>query len=206
MRKKRSNEKKSKLILPTMTTMSLKGKQSVRETFKLPSSCVRAINIVAKQLRIKQKSLFDHLAEDISGLESIAQKAGVEDAMDDGRTYVQKSYIISRNTLRTLTDISKRFGVSRDVLIERSVQRLLPIIEKEKESHRKRMRLLQGIENYMVEGHELSNQIEQSVGVEDPLCQAFKTIMTTFTQVKTQIDDIIDRGKRVERFQTETLH
>lgn len=206
MRKKRSNEKESKLILPTMTTMSLKGKQSVRETFKLTSSCVRAINIVAKQLRIKQKSLFDHLAEDVSGLESIAQKAGVEDAMDDGRTYVQKSYVISRNTLRTLTDISKRFGVSRDVLIERSVQRLLPIIEREKESHRKRMRLLQGIENYMVEGHELLNQIEQSVGVEDPLCQAFKTIMTTFTQVKTQIDDIIDRGKRVERFQTETLH
>lgn len=205
MRKTRSKKKASNFVLPTMTTMSLKGKQSVRETFKLTASCIRAINIVAKQLRIKQKSLFDHLAEDVSSLESIAQKAA-RDAMDDKGASVQKSYVISRHTRRTLTDISERFGVSRDVLIEKSVQRLLPIIEKEKENHRKRMLLIQRIETYMTEGNNLLDQIEQSVGAEDSLYQAFRTIMTTSSQVKSQIDDIIDRGKRVENYRTERLH
>jgi hypothetical protein len=199
------NKKKSKLVLPTMTTVSLQGKQSVRETFKLSSSCINAINIVAKQLRIKQKSLFDHLTEDVASLESIAQKAASSPETAAQRSFIQKSYVISRNTLRTLTEVSKRFDVSRDVLIERSVQRLLPVIEKEKKNHRKRMQLLQDVETYIANGNILLQRIEQSVGAEDPLYQAFRAITASCSQVKGQMDDVIERGKKIEAFQAESL-
>ena len=50
----------------------LRGRQSVRVTFKLTDSCIEAISIVAAQLGIKQKSLFDHLLQDTDTLTLIA--------------------------------------------------------------------------------------------------------------------------------------
>ena len=60
--------------LPRASTADLRGKQSVRATFKLTEGCIDAISIVAAHLGIKQKSLFDHLVEDDRSLRSIARE------------------------------------------------------------------------------------------------------------------------------------
>ena len=61
----KSNKKAASTVnLPRVTTLALKGKQSVRTSFKLSEGCIQAINIVAKQLGIKHRSLFDYLVED----------------------------------------------------------------------------------------------------------------------------------------------
>ena len=60
--------------MPKTSTSELKARQSVRATFRLSEGCIDAISIVATQLGIKQKSLFDHLAEDIDSLKSIARE------------------------------------------------------------------------------------------------------------------------------------
>ncbi|MEK6194066.1 MAG: hypothetical protein N2F24_07555, partial [Deltaproteobacteria bacterium] len=62
------NEWSVNLSLPQARTSDLRGRQSVRATFKLTEACIGAISIVAAHLGIKQKSLFDHLVEDISTL------------------------------------------------------------------------------------------------------------------------------------------
>ena len=49
--------------LPRTFTSDLRGRQSVRATFKLSEGCIEAISIVAAHLGIKQKSLFDHLGD-----------------------------------------------------------------------------------------------------------------------------------------------
>ena len=59
---------------PRTFASDLRGRQSVRATFKLTEGCIDAISIVAAHLGIKQKSLFDHLVEDNSSLSSIAVK------------------------------------------------------------------------------------------------------------------------------------
>jgi len=53
-------------ILPRPTPEGLRGRQSVRATFKLSAKAIEAMSIVAVHLGIKQKSLFDHLKEKLS--------------------------------------------------------------------------------------------------------------------------------------------
>jgi len=50
----------SKLVSKT-SALDLKGRQSVRATFRLSEDCINAISILSAQLGIKQKSVFDHL-------------------------------------------------------------------------------------------------------------------------------------------------
>ena len=47
-----------------LTVDDLKGKQSVRATFRLPQQVIELLTLIAGQLGIKQKSLFDQLIED----------------------------------------------------------------------------------------------------------------------------------------------
>ena len=46
--------------MPKPTTLDLRGRQSVRATFRLSEACIDAISILSAQLGIKQKSVFDH--------------------------------------------------------------------------------------------------------------------------------------------------
>ena len=52
----------------------LRGRQSVRATFKITGKAIDAITIVAAHLGIKQKSLFDHLIDDTRSLNLIARE------------------------------------------------------------------------------------------------------------------------------------
>ena len=65
--------KKDISLLKTLAS-ELKERQSTRATFRLSEGCIDAISIVATQMGIKQKSLFDHLAEDMESLKSIAEE------------------------------------------------------------------------------------------------------------------------------------
>ena len=60
------------LSLPSSS--DLRGRQSVRATFKLTEMAINAVNIVSTHLGIKQKSLFDHLIDDSQSLDVIAKE------------------------------------------------------------------------------------------------------------------------------------
>lgn len=199
----KAGKKSLKLTLPKMTTLALKGKQSIRVSFKLPPACIQAINIVATQLGIKHKSLFDYLLQDKDSLEAIAEEiVRRKHTQNEG---IPKTYIISRESLLTLDTMTQKLNISRDALIELSVQRLLPIIEKERESHRKRKHMIDLVQNHYKDSKKILDQIKESVGTEDPIYKAFQNTMATCEQVKTQIDDIVVKGKVVEDFDPESL-
>ena len=122
--------------LPRATFDDLRGRQSVRATFKLSNNCIDAISIVSKQLGIKQKSLFDHLLQDLEALNTIADQ--VRNAKLQSPNRVQKTFVISRSTLLSLEEVAHEFNASRDALIEYSIQRLLPVIKRERKRHLRR--------------------------------------------------------------------
>ena len=62
--RQRSWEMKAEFPELGLTADLLKGKQSIRATFKLPPDIIRLLSIAASQLGIKQKTLFDQLVED----------------------------------------------------------------------------------------------------------------------------------------------
>jgi hypothetical protein len=197
------NEETKGISLPKTFTSDLRGRQSVRATFKLSEGCIEAISIVAAHLGIKQKSLFDHLVEDARSLKSIAREIQNIKLTRQGR--VQKTFVISRRSLLSLENISKNFNAPRDALVELSVQRLLPIIAKEREKHEKRKKMLNEIAEHLEEGERLLNKTKEIFGEEDTICQKLESVMTVYDNAYHHIASFIEKGKIIEEFHPEDL-
>jgi len=197
------NEETKGISLPKTFTSDLRGRQSVRATFKLSEGCIEAISIVAAHLGIKQKSLFDHLVEDARSLKSIAREIQNIKLTRQGR--VQKTFVISRRSLLSLENISKNFNAPRDALVELSVQRLLPIIAKEREKHEKRKKMLNEIARHLEEGERLLNKTKEIFGEEDTIVQKLESVMTVYDNAYHHIASFIEKGKIIEEFHPEDL-
>lgn len=190
--------------LPLASTSGLKGRQSVRATFRLTEGCIEAIGIVAAQLGIKQKSLFDHLAEDIQSLEAIAEK--IKNTQLKKLNRIQKTFVISRRSLSSLDEISKIFNAPRDALVEYSIQRLLPIIDKERQKHAKRKAFIARINKHFKEGEKILKDIKKQLGDDDPIINKFEMVMSGYATAKSNIETFIERGKDIEEFDSDTMY
>jgi len=197
------NEQTKRISLPKTFTSDLRGRQSVRATFKLSEGCIEAISIVAAHLGIKQKSLFDHLVEDARFLTSIARE--IKDIRLTKHGRVQKTFVISRRSLLSLENVSKNFNAPRDALVELAVQRLLPIIAKEREKHEKRKKMLNEIAKHFEEGEKLLSSTREMFGIEDTIYQKLESVMTVYENAYHHIASFIEKGKIIEEFQPEDL-
>jgi hypothetical protein len=191
------------ISLPETSALDLRGKQSVRATFKLTEGCIDTINIITAHLGIKQKSLFDHLIEDAKSLTSIAREIRHLKLRKPGR--VQKTFVISRKSLSSLDQVSRNFNAPRDALVEYSVQRLLPIIDKERKKHEKRKKMLGEMAKHFNDGNKLLNKIKGSLGIEDPVFQEFRSVMSGYENVYNNVESFIEKGKIIEDFTPELL-
>jgi hypothetical protein len=183
------------------SALDLRGRQSVRATFRLSEDCIDAISILSAQLGIKQKSVFDHLMEDVQILKNMASE--LENTEFDRHDRVQKTFVISRRSLAFLDTISSIHNAPRDALVEYSVRRLLPIIAKERKKHEKRKELLADISNHFEDGKELLSKAEELLGGEDLIVDKLQTAMAVYKNAFDEIANFIDRGKMIETFQPE---
>jgi len=186
----------TELSLPS--SADLRGRQSVRATFKLTEMAINAVNIVSTHLGIKQKSLFDHLIDDTQSLNVIAKE--VRSDVFNELERVQKTYVISRKTLSCLGEASKKFAAPRDALVEYCIQRLLPIIREEREKHRKRKEILSELTEYLEQGEEILNNARKLLGEEDPVYNNLENAMTVTRNVQKNIKSFVERGAIIEEF------
>lgn len=201
MKKTVENQFDTNTSVSSASVLDLRGRQSVRATFRLSEACIEAISILSTQLGIKQKSVFDHLMEDAQVLKSIAREmANIE---FDRHECVQKTFVISRRSLSFLDTISSKHNAPRDALVEYSVRRLLPIIAKERKKHEKRKELLTEISNHFAEGENLLSRAVKMLGSEDPVVNKLKTAMSVYKSAFDDIADFIDKGKILEEFRLE---
>jgi predicted transcriptional regulator len=182
------------------STMDLRGRQSVRATFRLSETCIKAISILSAQLGIKQKSVFDHLMEDAQLLKNMARK--LSNMEFDRHERIQKTFVISRRSLSCLDMISSEFHAQRDALVEHSVRRLFPIVANERIKHEKRKELLTEISDHFAKGEKLLSKAEEMLGTDDPVVNKLKTAMAVYENALDDIDSFIDKGKLIEKFQT----
>lgn len=185
------------------TTSDLRGRQSVRATFKLTEECIGAISIVATHLGIKQKSLFDHLVEDMNSLKAIARE--LKNAHVHAQNRIQKTFVISRKSLHSLETVSKSHNAPRDALVEFSVQRLLPIIVNEQKKHQTRKKMRSEIAAHFEAGKTLLTRINIALGTEDPVFGRMAALMTNYNNTFAAIEAFIERGKLIEDFDPEML-
>lgn len=185
--------------LPGARPADLRGRQSVRATFKLSSACIDALSVVARHLGIKQKSLFDHLIEDIQVLKSIAKEAGEVKPPREHR--VQKTYVISRRSLCSLEEVSKSYNTPRDTLVEYSVHRLLPLIASERRRQEKRKEMFAAARKHFQKGVQLLEKWEEAFGDEDPLLDKLSAVMHGYENALRNMEGVVERGRLIEIFE-----
>ena len=201
MKKSKDNQQDTDISLPRPTTLDLRGRQSVRATFRLSEACIDAISILSAQLGIKQKSIFDHLMENAQVLKNMASE--LENTEFDRHQRIQKTFVISRRSLSYLDMISNEHNTPRDALVEYSVRRLLPIIAKERKKHEKRKELFAEISNHFEKGEKLLSKADEMLGSEDPIVHKLQTAMSAYKNVFGDIANFIERGKIIEKFRAD---
>ena len=185
-------------ILPRPSSEDLRGRQSVRATFKLSARAIEAMSIVAVHLGIKQKSLFDHLIEDVQSLKLIAREIESERFIALNR--IQKTFVISRKTLSSLDETSRRFNAPRDALVEYSIQRLMPVITRERERHRKRKKILSDMNEYLENGLEILQKSTALLGEDDPVSVKLASAMKGLVNARNHVKTFVERGEIIEEF------
>ena len=198
MGKKNKDELFEELNIPLPSSADLRGRQSVRATFKLSARAIDVLSIVATHLGIKQKSLFDHLIEDARSLSMIANEIEYETFGSLDR--VQKTFVVSRRTLSCLEETSRKFNAPRDALVEYSIQRLLPVIAKERERHRRRKAILQDINTHLTNGLKILQNAQLQLGEEDPVFTRFEAAMHSLANAQSTIENYVEKGSVIEDF------
>lgn len=179
------------------SSQELLGRQSVRTTFKLSERSIDALSILACQLGIKQKSLFDHLIDDISALKVIAADYNQEEVPAQR---VAKTYVISRRTLENLEKISTRYQTPRDALVELSIERIIPLLFQEKEKHEKRKVILKKMYSMIAEGDEILALANSSLDEDDLVYRKIENMMRVVKSSCLDIETCVDRGRKIEEF------
>jgi len=184
--------------LPQPSASELRGRQSVRVTFKLSTKAIDAISILSTHLGIKQKSLFDHLLDDDKTLQLIAQE--IQSTSRDLPKRIQKTFVISRKTLSCLEKISETFDTPRDALVEYSIQRLLPVIAKERERHLERKVVCDEYKEYLQEGEKLLKKAQNILGRDDPLYDHLAATLAFLLNAHQHMESFMEHGEKLADF------
>jgi len=179
------------------SSAQLRGHQSVRTTFKLSERSIAALSVLAGQLGIKQKSLFDHLVEDVQVLKTIARE--FETFPDEGQR-IAKTYVISRKTLDNLEKVSAKYNTPRDALVEFSIERILPLIEQEKEKYARRMKIARQLHELAASSRDLLEQAIGELGEEDQLVQELVSVARSALSARQRVDAYLRKAKGIEDF------
>jgi hypothetical protein len=198
MKKKNMLDELDALFLPRPSSTDLRGKQSVRATFRLTARAIDTMSVVAFHLGIKQKSLFEHLIEDDQTLSQIARQVQERAYRPENR--VQKTFVLSRRTLGLLQRACERFDAPRDALVEYSILRLMPVIEEEREKHRRRKEILKDVSSYVRQGEVLLKEVRQTLGKDDPVYHSLWQAIHSGQESEATIADYVEKGKIIEDF------
>jgi hypothetical protein len=113
---------------------------------------------------------------------------------------VAKTYVISRKTLENLEQVSKRYQTPRDALVEFSIERIMPLLQEEKDKHRNRKKLRPGLDRFLQEGHALLKEAAEMLDRDDPAFQRIYQMVGAVSGGYDEIGAIIDKGKGLEEF------
>jgi hypothetical protein len=192
----KKQEKRNPLSLPRASTSELRGRQSVRATFRLTEGAISAISIMASHLGIKQKSLIDQLLEDRESLRQIAEE--IQGAGFELSRRVQKTYVISRRTLACLQRAAESFDAPRDALVELSIQRLMPLIAAERRKHLKRKEIVNELEDYLKEGQKMLAKYRDTLGEDDPVYGTLESALAGLGNAWHNLSSFIERCEMIE--------
>lgn len=79
-----------------------------------------------------------------------------------------KTFVLSKRALGQIEEVSSRYNIARDLLVELSISRLVSYMDSLSETHEKRRKLLQEIDGYKSQLEELLEKANSMLKKEDP--------------------------------------
>ena len=196
-----STKSRSHRSLLLKDASELMEQKSVRATFRISPEFIEALSILSGRLGLKQKSLFDYLLEDSDSLIAIARSNPRENLEKKSR--IQKTFVISKKSLSSLEKLLSEVEASRDDLVEYAIQRLLPILLKERSQQKKRETVLSEIVQHFERSIELMRKIEKSVGKDDSLYEYYSAVIETYRDAFDKMENLVQQGKRISKLRME---
>jgi hypothetical protein len=147
---------------------------------------------------IKQKSLFDHIIEDLDALDSLAKTIRIRQFNKIPRK--QKTFVLSRKTIEALGTISQAYGTPRDALVEYSVKKLESIISAEKLRHKERKLLQKEWIDHFDRGRVLYKKAMDILGRDDPFNRRIEKAISACEKTQAEIAEFIEKSKVLEDF------
>ena len=148
-----------------LSARQLKGKQSVRATFRLSDQMIDLLKVAANHLEVQQKSLIDELVQNRETLDRVATE--VQEMLQESTERRQKTFVVSRNALSLLDDISDKHDLSRDQLVELCISRLIPFVNAEQQKHKQRRLLITEANQFLENGKALLEKADALLGADD---------------------------------------
>jgi hypothetical protein len=180
------------------TVLDLRGRQSVRATFKLSQKAIDAIGLVAVHMGIKQKSLFDHIIEDMDAMEKLARSIRLPQFEKIPRR--QKTYVMSRRTVDALSEVSKAFDMPRDALVEYAVHKLESVIQSEKHRHEERKKLAADVMAHFDRGEQLYRSVTRNLGKDDPFSRHLRKSVLAARKTAEDLQAFLNKSRVLEDF------
>ena len=171
----------------------LKGKQSVRATFRLSDQMIDLLKVASTHLGVKQKSLIDELVQNRDTLDRVAHEA--QDLKQETVVRRQKTFVLSRNALDLLDGISDKHNLSRDYLVELCISRLIPFVHSEQEKHNQRRALIKEIEQYSADGRKLLKKADKILGQNDRFRAKLEQIVNYTEQNVSELRKFVKEKK-----------
>lgn len=185
----------------TISEARLRESQSVRTTFRLPVHLIELLAIIAGQFGVKQKSLFDQLIEDREVLNKVAEWAADYTPGDIERR--TKTYVLSKRSLLVLERVVTEKQIPRDILVEISIRRLLPVLVAERKKQVSRVRILGEMEKYLRHGRELLSHTEELLGTADPVYDMVERMVRLGEEKMHDLSEIVAKGEILEKIDLE---
>ena len=105
-----------------------------------------------------------------------------------------------RKTLSFLDETSRRFNAPRDALVEYSIQRLMPVINRERERHRKRKEILKEMNEHLDSGLEILQKSTKMLGEEDPVTAKLASAVRALLNAQSHVQEFVEKGEIIEEF------
>ena len=180
------------------SVLDLRGRQSVRATFKLSQKAIDAIGLVAVHMGIKQKSLFDHIIEDMDAMEKLARSIRLPQFEKIHRR--QKTYVMSRRTIDALSTVSRAHDMPRDALVEYAVQKLESVIQSEKLRHEERKKMAVEVMAHFEKGEKLYRSVTRNLGKDDPFSRHLGKAVQAARKTAEELQTFLNKSRVLEDF------
>jgi hypothetical protein len=214
----RKSRKKTDDTAPKLSLADIRGRQSVRTTFKLPKEVSEDMSWLSNYYCVTQKELIDLCvkalneldgAPIIKNLAGIDQDEYIEASVLDGISAmikcrkednvsiedVRKTQVISRSSLSLLNDTSEIFQVPRDALVEGALRWFKAMTDRELDIHEK---ALGKIRDLVSKVEEIEKELNVFLEIDDPVINRLHAIKGIVDSLEMDIMDEISQGKRID--------